>query len=410
MSGTLLLAWRNLWRSARRTWLTVGAMVFSNVLLVALMSLQFGMYELMIENSLKSVSGHLQVQRQGYQDEPRTRDSFGDVARLAGELRRELGLETISARAEGFGLVASAERTLGIRLVGVEPAREPEVSSLPGLLDRGRWLRDPDAGEIVIGAILARNLKVQVGDELTFLGTAKDGAMAAAVLTVAGILDTGLVSVDRSLAQVPLGYFQTLFNMPDQAHRLVLQVAGLEQVAPTGDWLRRRLAGRPELAVLDWDQLQPGLRQGIEADFVSGWFLYGTLIVLVSLGVLNTQLMSVLERTREFGVMLALGIAPGRLSRLVLMETGIMVALGLTLGVLVGGLIALYLAHWGFYVPGMEEAAARFNLPGRVYPQLTLIGLLLGPLVVCTGSLLASLYPALRLHRLQAVAAMRSGV
>ena len=406
--GTLLLAWRNLWRSPHRTWLTVGAMIFFNVLLVAMITLQLGMYEMMIETSLKTMSGHLQVQKKGYQDEPRMRDGFAGAARLSRALRRELGLETISARAEGFGLASSAERSIGIRIMGVEPEAEPRVSSLPGLLREGRWLKGMEAEEIVLGASLARNLKLRTGDELTFLGTAIDGSMAAAVVTVVGILETGMTDVDRSLAQLPLGYFQSVFGMPDQAHRLVIQLAALDQVEPARQRLLETLAQRPELVVLDWDALQPGLRQGIEADFVSAWFLYGILILLVSLSVLNTQLMSVLERTREFGVMLALGIAPGRLARLIMLESACMVLLGLALGVLGGGLVAACLAHWGFSVPGMEEAMARFNLPGRIYPPLSLPGLLIGPLALCAGAVLASAYPALRLYWLRPVAAMRS--
>jgi len=136
--------------------------------------------------------------------------------------------------------------------------------------------------------------------------------------------------------------------------------------------------------------------------------MYGVLIVLVAFSVLNTQLMSVLERTREFGLMLALGMRPQRLARLVAMETLLMASLGLALGVLAGAALTAYLSHAGITYPGMDEMAARFNMPARMYPEVSSLGLLAGPLLVFLGTLLAALYPALRLFRLQPVAAMRT--
>ncbi|HEY5740046.1 MAG TPA: FtsX-like permease family protein, partial [Gammaproteobacteria bacterium] len=156
------------------------------------------------------------------------------------------------------------------------------------------------------------------------------------------------------------------------------------------------------------DQLQPGLRQAIQADMTSAWFMYLVLIVLVAFSVLNTQLMSVLERTREFGTMLALGLKPSRLARLVMQETALMTGLGFGLGIAGGFLLTLYLSQVGFSYPGMAEMAERFYLPDRMYPALSPLSLTLGPAVVSLGSLLASIYPATRLYRLTPVAAMRA--
>ncbi len=140
----------------------------------------------------------------------------------------------------------------------------------------------------------------------------------------------------------------------------------------------------------------------------SAWFMYAVLILLVAFSVLNTQLMSVLERTREFGVMLALGMSPSRLARLVGMETLLMSGLGLLLGVLLGALLTGYLSVAGFTYPGMEEMAVKFNMSARMYPQVSILSLLWGPLIVFLGALLAAVYPALRLLRLQPVSAMRA--
>ena len=142
MNITLRLAWRNLWRLPRRTWLTTGAMIFSNVLLVFMISLQLGMYRMMIDNTLGAFTGHLQIQARGHKDEQKIRQVVPDVVGLAEHMRGELGLATVSARASAFALASSAERSYGIQIVGVEPASEPKVSSLPGLVKEGRFLKE----------------------------------------------------------------------------------------------------------------------------------------------------------------------------------------------------------------------------------------------------------------------------
>jgi len=408
VSVTWVLAWRNLWRHRRRTWLTVGAMVFSNTLLVFLISLQLGSYQVMIDGTLAMYSGHLQVQHRGYLENQQMWLTVPAVDALASQVRALPRVEAAAARGQAFALASSADRSYGILLTGVQPAHEPEVSSFPGQVREGRYLRPGDSDAIVIGAVLAQNLQVGVGDELTFLGSGEDGSFAAAVATVVGIIHSGLEEADRSLAEVPLPWFQQVFSMGDAGHSVVARVHHLERDVPSVvAEVEALLAGRAGLVVLDWDALEPGLRQAIASDMASAWFMYGVLVVLVALSVLNTQLMSVLERTREFGLMLALGMLPGRLARLVGMETLLLAILGLGLGLLAGTLLTLYLSLAGFTYPGMEEWAVKFNMPSRMYPELSLLSLSVGPLAVFSGALLAALYPALRLLRLQPVAAMR---
>ena len=196
--------------------------------------------------------------------------------------------------------------------------------------------------------------------------------------------------------------------MGDAGHSVVVRSPGLEQVQTTVRALRALPAVGEELVVLDWDRLLPGLRQAITSDMASAWFTYSVLVVLVAFSVLNTQLMSVLERTREFGVMLALGMGPARLARLLGLETLLLAGLGLALGVAGGSLLAAYLSVAGFTYPGVEEMMAKFMLGGRIYPEFSLTAVLLGPAAVFVGAMMAALYPALRLFQLQPVAAMRA--
>jgi putative ABC transport system permease protein len=408
MTLILRMAWRNIWRHKRRTWLTATAMIFSNVLLVFMIALQFGSYDMMIDNTLKMFSGHLQVQAEGYQDNPKLRTSIPGIQSLAGRLREALPGARIAPRAAGFALASSEQRSFGVEVVGVEPASEPGVSSIPGMIAEGRYLEDADSAAIVIGAAMARNLKVRIGDELTLLGSGRDGSFAAGIVNIVGIFDSGSTDMDRALAEVPLPYFQDIFSMRGHGNSIAIAVDELVDVAPAKAAAAQAVPGEAGLTVLDWNALHPGLRQAIQADLSSAWFMYSVLVILVGFSVLNTQLMSVLERTREFGVITALGIRPGKLASLVMQETALMALIGLALGLFFGWLLTLYFHAHGFSYPGMEELAERFNLPGKMYPSITFGSMLLGPSVVFLFCLLASVYPALRLFRLHPVEAMRT--
>jgi ABC-type lipoprotein release transport system permease subunit len=362
----------------------------------------------MINNTLKMFTGHVQVQKEGYNDDPRLRKSVAGIIPLARKIREELPGARVAARASGFALASSDTRSFGIQVVGVEPAYESGLSTFPGLTREGRFLDDPDAAEIVIGRAMARNLKVGVGGELTLLGSGRDGSFAAGVVTVVGIFDSGSPDMDRSMAEVPLRYFQETFAMGDHGHSVVIAVDSLGAVRLAQQEVQGLVAGREDLVALHWRTLLPWLEQSIQSDFISAWAIYGLLIILVAFSVLNTQLMSVLERTREFGVITALGIKPRKLASLVMLETVLMGLLGLVIGVALGWVLTRYFQVVGVSIAGFEEMAAQFGLPDRIHPAINPISLLLGPVLVFLFSLLAAIYPALRLFRLRPVEAMRA--
>lgn len=409
MNITLVLAWRNLWRHKRRTWLTVGAMVFSNALLIFSISLQWGSYSMMIDNSVKSFSGYLQVQTLGYLDEPEMRKSIPAGLALSQTLREQLQTDQVAARAVAFALASSQQRSFGVQITGVEPGFETNVSSLPGLIREGVYLSGK-ADEIVIGSVLARNLKLSVGDEVTLLGSGRDGGFAAAVVNVVGIIHSGFNDVDRFVAQMPLASFQDVFGMQGHVHSIVINPPELDVVPAWQSQVAALLDQQKGLVVHDWTTLQPGLKQAIQADMASAWFMYGILIVLVAFGVMNTQLMSVLERTHEFGTMMALGLSYKRLARLVMLEALLMSLLGFVMGCLLGSVIAGYFNVNGFSYPGMEEMAAQFNMSPVMYPEVSFLALTIGPWVVLMGSLLGALYPAARLRKLEPLEAMQAVV
>lgn len=406
MASSWRFAWRNIWRQPRRTILTMLAIAFGAGLLVFSIGLQLGQYDLMIQNSIRIYHGLLQVQKKGYLDEPRMRTSIPEITDLASELRQQTGIEAIAARANSFALLSSDSRTYGTMIVGVQTEYENKVSTLPGVIKQGRYLSSDSAHEIVIGRSLAHNMQLEPGDELTILGTGRDGSVAATIIPVVGIYESGSRQLDRNLVQMPLSTFQDVFTMQGHGHEIVVYRPDVKQLDAYIQKFELLIRGKDDLVVLPWDEIQPGVRQMIELDYASGWLMYIVLVAIITFSILNTFLMSVLERTREFGIMLALGYTPYNIGRLVMLEAFILTLSGLILGTLIGLAINYYFSVYGLTFSGMEELAEIHSMPSSLRPQISFKSVLIGPAVILVFTLIAALYPATRIRKLQPVEAM----
>lgn len=408
MDLLLRLAWRNIWRHSRRSLLTLMAIAFGVVLLVFHVGIQQGSYDVMIDNTVRMFHGHIQVQQKGYLDTPRIRTSVANVSKLAADLRKITGLETVSARASGFALVSSKSRSYGVLIAGVDPKYETKISSIPGTVRQGRYLSSPSAHEAIVGSSLAKNLKIKIGDELTLLGSGRDGSVAASVIPVVGIFNSGSTDFDRNMVHMPLQTFQELFTMGDHGHAVTMLSKNLEHLPGTMAQVQKHLGKDSKLVALDWEQLLPGMKELIELDLAVDWLIQITLVVIITFSILNTFLMSVLERTREFGIMLALGFTPFRIGILVMLEAFVMTMLGIVIGLILGACINYYFYVYGFSVPGMEEFAKQFNMPDSIQPQMSFYVFAMGPTIILCATMIAALYPALRIRLLKPVDAMHA--
>jgi len=403
----LALAWRNLWRRPRRTILSIAGLAFAAAFLVFMPSLQNGAYRAMIENTLRLFDGYAQLERPGYREQPDIRETIADVDSLLGRLRGIDGLDSISARASAYVLLSADDRSFGAQVLGVSPRTESDVSRIPRNIENGRYLMPGADDEIVLGATLARNLAVDVGDVLTLLGTGYDGSLAADSLTVVGTYATGISEMDRLTAEMSLARFQESFAMPDQAHTIVMSAASLAELTSLSERIRE-ISQPLGLELLEWRSLQPGLWQAIILDASTGGLIYVAMVVVVTFTLLNSFLMAVLERTHEFGVLMALGMRPASIGRMVWLETGLMLILGLGTGIVIGYLVTTYFAHVGIVFGQMEEVFGRFGLPGAMYPRVDALTLLAGPGVIAVCTSFAGIFPFLRVFRLEPVAAMRA--
>lgn len=390
----LRLAWRNIWRNPTRTVLTLSAIAFTTAILSFFLSLQFSSYRTSIDASVTLLTGHLQVQEPRYKDNPSFRyalEEARELLRLSTELKE---VEAASLRAETTVIVSAEGRTFGARIDGVVAEDEEKLSRLPSLIRAGSYSLEPGSYTAIVGKALARNLKVSTGDEITVLGQGYDGSTAAAIFIITGIIESGVQELDRSLVQIPLSTFRELFYFGERAHRLVI-------LARNGDEksLQSKLVSHltrrnfTSVAVWRWDELLPGLKESMDLDLASSWIFYMGLIIVVSLTVMNTFLMAVLERKKEFGLLQALGLTPVRLMGLVVIESILLVGIGLFLGSFIAAGVIYYFGIVGFEIPGVEEIVKAWNIPGTVYTELTLQSLLVAPAVMIFTLILTLLVP-----------------
>jgi len=407
----MLMAWRNIQRNPRRTILTIMAIAFACVLLIFMLSLQIGTYEIMIDTSVKTRTGHIQVLKQGYNTDHKIRQAIKVPADIARTLYQTPHITTISFRSNAFALLSSSLRTSGGFITGINPEEEVKISSVAQTIRKGRYLTPSDTNAAVVGSLLAKNLKIDIGDELVVLGSAMDGSIAATVLQVTGIFSSGMDQYDRTAIQIPLHHFQETFVMGRAVHEIIITCDSLWHVGRVKSAISENLSQpgtQPGLVCMSWDELTPGLIQSIQMDLGGGLIFYAILLVMVAFSIMNTFVMAVFERTKEFGTLMAIGAGPWRLSRVLILESGFLTLCGIVLGILAGCILTLWVGHTGIPMGEAEGMMRQYGIPGLLRPKLTLATAFAGPAAVFLITIVTALYPAVKVHGIKPVEAMRA--
>jgi len=403
----LRLALRNLGRNRRRTLLTLSAMVVSSALLILALGVFSGMLQDMLSSTTEQYHGHLVVSRDGYQEDRDMFANFSADAVAPERLRKIAGVVATSPRLRSFGLVSHRQSSYPAELLGIDPQLEQQVTTLQQHLVAGKYLPQPAGDAALIGAGLAKKLGVAPGDELVFLTQAADGSIGNDLLHISGIFRTGDTGHDNSLLLVGLPWLQRVTALPGTLHEIAVRIAEPLQAESLRSLLQPQLA--EGLRVYDWGELLPEMREAIASFDVSRLIVVMILYLATALGILNTFFMAVMERTREFGILMALGMRPWSIRLLVLLECLLLGLLALVCGVTLGVLLTWYmqvrgidLSDWitpvtyagGTILPRLHAVFEAYNL---LVPAALL-------LVIC---LAAGFLPANRAAKLQPVEALR---
>lgn len=397
------IAWRNLWRNRRRTWLTSGGIAFALWMLTFAVSMNEGTFGMMIDNAARMSMGHIQLQHPSYFDDPRLEHTLADAQVLAANAQSHPQVQVASVRAQSFALAAAGERSFGAQVVGVEYAKEANWSTLPDMQPTGRYIQG--SGEAFVGSVLARNLGLEPGADIVLLGTAKEGGVAAHVARVVGTFSTGQSALDRSMVQIPLDDFREGWGLaPREAHAVVIiadSVAKSERIAPT--------LGGPDWVSLDWMQLMPDAEQMMDMKIFGAQLFFLVITVIVTFSIVNTFMMTVFERTPEFGTLMAIGMRPMSIVAQLMVEALWLWTLGVAIGLGFSGVLISVLGVTGIPLP-MDPAdiISAYNIPDRLYPEFSWVSAGVGVAVLFVGTQLAALVPALRIRRMRPVEARRA--
>jgi ABC-type lipoprotein release transport system permease subunit len=400
------IAYRDLRRNKRRSILTLIAVALGMGLLVTLSGLVEGEIAGALENSIRLQTGHLQVREESYDEDKvslKWEDLLADAPGLAVQVQALPGVRAASPMLWASGILGTRDETVGVRVFGIDPFSEAHAPIRESLV-AGQFLSPDDRSGILIGQQLAKSLGLAEGSQISLLVNTADEQPDEAIFTIRGLYNTGVPSYDESTIFLPLAKAQAFTRTEGRASAIFVLLHRQEDADAMAATLHA-----PQLKVLTWRDLNQLFLSTIEVSMSFMYLMYLIVLAIVAVVIANTLLMSVFERTREMGILAALGMKGRQILTMFLLEAGMLGTAGIVLGILLGSLGVLYLATVGLDV-GVEAgvASASFALSSTIYARFApsaVAGLSIAGLVI---TLLASLYPAWFAARMEPIDALRA--
>jgi ABC-type lipoprotein release transport system permease subunit len=407
-----LLAWRNLWRHKRRTLITASSIAFGVLLSVTFTGAGDYFYTRMIDAGAKMGMGHITVAARDYNRAPSSQKRLQSANQHQATLRELPEVSSVIARIQGQAMFASARKSIGGTFIAIDPAQETASNNLfIQSLVEGKMLETVSDKGIVMGVDLARKLQLSLGKKVVYTTTDVNGDIVSAIARVSGLFRTGVSEVDGGLALLPLQSVQTVLGYEsDEVSFIAVNLHDQRASHVLRDSLQQQAAFQ-DMEVLNWQQTQPDLAGMIAVDKSANKISQLLIALLISAGIINTMLMSVLERIREFGVMMALGMSPRHLFGLVMLESFWLAVTGLIIGIIITIPWYLYM-----FETGLDLTSAYgddFSFGGvlldtvfkiRLFKE-SVVGILIG---LFSLALIAGAYPAWRASRIPPVEGLKA--
>lgn len=395
---TLRIAFRNILRQKRRSLLTGLSMTGGYMLFVFSFSLLEGSYGNLIDIFTLDNTGHVQVHKDDYLDKPKIYKSIQDRQNLEQVLAEHPDVKSYTPRVFSPALAYGDDKTAPAKVIGIDTEREPTVSRLKEKISSGQYFdSNPDADgyfKAMIGHGLAISLKVEIGDELVLISQGADGSIANDIFIISAIIGNR-TSFDRMAVYLPLGAAQLFLSMGSDVHEYAMLVKDKRQNEETAAELQAAL---PELTVSPWQEVEATFYRTMRSDKQGNHFMMGLIVFIVFIGVLNTVLMSVLERTREFGVLRAIGARPDSLVRLITLETSMLAMASVLVGLVLITPYIYWVTEVGFLIPEpIDMSGIEFQ---HLKGEFSLRVFLLPMAFILATAILISIPPGIRAARI----------
>ena len=401
----LKIAFRNIFRQKRRTILTALAMIVGFMLLSVTIGLSDGAYGNIIAMFTRNRIGHIQVHREGYLDKPSLYKTINNGSTVGETILSVAGVEAWTPRVYGAGLGSVGEKSTAVQIIGIDVARETEATRFDKKVVEGSTLGEIPAHEAVIGKDLAKILSARIGSEIVIVSQGADGSIANDLYKIVGIAESGDDITDRVACYLHIEDAQELLVLEGRVHEIVVIVSNINRVDKITNAIETQL-NDSTLDVAPWQVVAKSfyraMRTDQQGDAVARWVI----MLIVAIGVLNTVLMSVLERTREYGVLKAVGTKPVQIFWLVVCEV-VIIALGsICVGALLGALGNYLLSIYGITYP--EEISFGGMKLKTLYAEVNVRCLVIPAMTVMLSAAVVSLFPAIKAARIMPAKAMRT--
>ncbi len=399
----LKIAFRNIFRQKRRTLLTSLTMFGGFVLCSFSIAFMDGSYNNVINMFTRNQLGHIQIHHSEYRGRPalyRTITAYETVGGVLEDIDR---VHAWTPRIYAAGLASVKHKTSGVRIIGIDPVRENAATRFDKKITEGSGFSAGPAYEALLGKGLANRLGADVGGDIVIVSQGADGSIANERYRIKGIIDSGNETDDKTALYLHLADAQELFVLENQVHEIAIISGGIRGLFGLSTDITAAL-DRPDLVVEPWQEFARPFYNAMKADQKGNWISLVIITVLVAIGVLNTVLMTVLERTREYGLLRAVGTSPGQVFGLVIVEVAIMAVMSVAAGIAAGFALNYAFSIVGIPIPPVEYGGVTFS---KMFTEINTRSYVIPLLSVVLSATVVSVFPALKAARTRPAVAMR---
>lgn len=397
------LAWRNIWRNRRRSLIVLTSVIVGLVAIIISDGLSNGMIGQMLFNQINLNISHIQIHEKGFNNNKVVKNFIRDDEKVDRVLKNDPSIKAYSKRVFVTGILSSANNSSGVMIYGIDPEMESKVSIIKNSMVEGKYLTG-NKRDIIIGKKLAEKLEVEVGDKVVAMANTLKGDIGSEVFRVIGIFKTASSEFDKSAIYIPAATEQSMLNIGDRYYEYGIITKDYENVDEIRDKLRSELGGNYE--VLSYRDLLPMLIYQIELYKQTMWILNVIIGLALIFGIINSMLMSVFERIREFGVLMSIGMKNSKIYLMIVSEALMIGIVGTIAGLLAGLLLEIPLAHTGIDLSFFSSGLEAFGIGTVIYPVLSTANIFMSSLFMPFVAILGALYPAYKAVKLEPIYAI----